>query len=75
MSAASTAAAVENVRAKLRALSQSTFSERQTVSLQESKVPDAVWVSHAAFPAPVEDDIRQAMIAVIKRLGKRGRTI
>lgn len=57
VSAASTAAAVEKVRAKLRALSQYTFSERQTVSLQESKVPDAVWVSHATFPAPEEDDI------------------
>ena len=69
ISPASTAAAVEKVRTKLRAKSQSTLSERQVLSLKETPIPDAVWVSHATFPAPKEDDLRQAMIAVIKRLG------
>lgn len=69
MSPTSAAAVIEKVRAKFRGLSQSTLSERQAVSLQQTQVPDALWVSHATFPAPEEDDLRQAMIAVIKRLG------
>ena len=67
--ASAAAAAIGKVRAKLRALSQSTLSERQAASLKETQVPDVVWVSHATFPAPKEDDLRQAMIAVIRRLG------
>ena len=69
VSAASAAAAVGKVRAKLRAMSQSPLSERQAVSLKETQVPDAVWVSHATFPAPKEDRLRQAIIAVSKCLG------
>ena len=70
ISPASATAAVERVKAKLRGLSQSTLSERQRVSLQESQIPDAVWVSKATFPAPEEDDLRQAIVATIKRLGE-----
>lgn len=69
ISVASAAAAIATVRAKLRALSQSTLSERQAASLKETQVPDVLWASHATFPAPKEDDLRQAMIVVIKRLG------
>lgn len=69
ISAATAATAVGKVRVKLRIMSQSTLSERQAASLKESRVPDAVWVSHATFPASEEDDLRQAIFGVIKRLG------
>ena len=69
VSASSAAAAVDKVRAKLRAKSQSTLSERQALSLRETQVPDAVWISHATFPAPKEKDLLQAIVAVIKCLG------
>ena len=70
ISAASAAAAVERVRVKLRGLSQSTLSQRQLVSLQEPQIPDAVWVRKATFPPPEEDDLRQVIVAAIKRLGE-----
>ena len=69
ISIASAAAAVEKVRGRLKALSQSTLSERQSVSLQEPQIPDAVWVSKVTIPAPEEDDVRQAVVAAIKCLG------
>ena len=69
MSTASAADAVEKVRAKLGVKSRLTLSERQALSLKETEVSDAVWVSQATFPAPQEDDIRQAIIAATKRLG------
>lgn len=68
ISAPSTVTAIEKVRAKLRAVAQYTLSERQTASLKEVQEPDTIWVSHATFPPPPEDDMRQAMFAVVKHL-------
>ena len=58
ISPASATAAVERVRAKLRGLSQSTLSSRQRLSLLETQIPDAVWVSKATFLALEEDNLR-----------------
>ena len=69
VSTASAAAAVGKVRAKLGVMSRSTLSERQALSLKETKVSDAVWVSQTTFPAPQENDILQAIISVTKSLG------
>ena len=72
ISPASATAAVEKVRTKLRGLSQSTLSERQRVSLQESQIPDAVWVSKATFPVSEEDDLRQAIVATVRKKRRGG---
>lgn len=60
---------IDAVRAHIHRHPQPTISHLQNVSIQERPMKGPFRLVPDLLPAPVEDDIRQALFGTIKRLG------
>lgn len=68
-------AAVHKVRSRLQAASKASLLQRQAASIKNAPAMTSPLASRISLTAPKEDDVRQALIRVIQRLGSGPETI